>query len=159
MARIRLAIFGAALAIGLSPVVSRAQFDPTDDAHRVVQAEAQARIDARAAAEAGRTGPAVDSLYEPSFGEWLDATGAGRNRLISWMGGVYSGLIWSNAEWTARGQAPLFCPPPQAKMTGQRVMNLMTAQLRTGAQPSRDQPLGAVIVSALKTAFPCRATP
>jgi hypothetical protein len=79
--------------------------------------------------------------------------------MIQWMGGVYSGLIWSNAEVTARGQAPIVCPPPQVKMTGQKVMTLMTAQLRGGAQPARDQPLGEVVVSALKAAFPCRAKP
>ena len=122
-------------------------------------AEAQARIDKRAAADAARSGQAVDSLYEPTFGEWVDAAGAGRGRMIQWMGGVYSGLIWSSADVTARGQAPLLCPPPQVKMTGQRVANLLTAQLRAAAQPAPDQPLGAVVVSALKTAFPCRAAP
>jgi hypothetical protein len=159
MARIRPAIFGAALAIGFSPVESRAEFDVTDDAHRVVQAEAQARKDARAAAEAARTAQAVDTLYEPSYGAWLDAAGAGRTRMIQWMGGLYSGVLWSNAEATARGQPPIFCPPPQARMTGQGVANLMMAQLRGGAQPARNQPLGAVVVSVLKAAFPCRAAP
>ena len=124
-----------------------------------MQAEAQARQDQRAAAEASRTAQTVDSLYEPTFGAWLAATGAARNRMILWMGGVYSGLVWSNAELAARGQAPIFCPPSQAKMTGQRVMTLMAAQLRGGAPPSRDQPLGAVVVSVLKTAFACPAKP
>jgi type II secretory pathway pseudopilin PulG len=159
MARIRLAILGAALAFGLSPASARAEFDATADAHRAAQAAAQARKADRAAAEQARSAPTLDPVYEPTFGEWLDATGAGRNRMILWMGGVYSGLAWSNIELAARGQAPIFCPPPQVRVTGQDVVNLVTAQARGGVQISRNHLLGGVVVSALKTAFPCPAAP
>jgi hypothetical protein len=71
MARICLAIFVAALVVGLSPVGARAQFDPTFDAHRVVQAEAQARIDKRAAADAAGAGrPWTRSMSRPSASGW-----------------------------------------------------------------------------------------
>jgi hypothetical protein len=159
MARYRLASFGAALAIGLSPGGARAEFDATSDAHRLMQTEAQARKDRRAAEDGARTTQAVDSFYEPTLGEWLDARGAGRNGMIQWMGGVYSGLLWSNAELAARGQAPVFCPSSQAQVTGQGVAALVAARQGAGAPLSRNQPLGAVVVSAVKSAFPCRAAP
>lgn len=163
MARIIFAVIGATLAVGLSPVQSRAEFDPSADAHRVVQAEAEARKAARAAAAAPQPVqvlvPVLGPVYEPTYGEWLDATAAARNRMILWMGGAYSGLAWSDAEATRRGAAPIFCPPPQMTMTGQIVMELVAAQGRGAAQPARSAPLGAVVVSALKSAFPCRATP
>jgi hypothetical protein len=152
-------MFGAVLAIGLSPAVSQAEIDATSDAHRAVQAAAQARKAERAAADAARAAQALDPVTEPTFGEWLDATGAWRNRMVVWMGGAYSGLVWSNAEASARGHAPIFCPPSRATMTGQKVMTLVTAHTRGGAQIPRNRPLGAVVLSAMKAAFPCPATP
>jgi len=68
---------------------------------------------------------------------------------------IEGGMQLANAELKARGQAPLYCTPPQLVLTGEQVLDMLR---RYGSShPEIGQSSYAVaILRAAEEVFPCR---
>ncbi len=65
------------------------------------------------------------------------------------------GMELANAELKARGQAPLYCPPPQLALTGEQILDMLRRY--DGNHPEIGQSSYAVaILRAAEDVFPCR---
>jgi hypothetical protein len=65
------------------------------------------------------------------------------------------GMELANAELKARGQAPLYCTPPQLMLTGEQILDMLRRY--DGGHPDIGQSSYAVaILRAAEDVFPCR---
>lgn len=68
---------------------------------------------------------------------------------------IEGGMQLANAELKARGQAPLYCTPPQLVLTGEQVLDML--RRFDGNHPEIGQSSYAVaILKAAEDVFPCR---
>lgn len=68
---------------------------------------------------------------------------------------IEGGMELANAELKARGQAPLYCTPPQLVLTGEQVLDMLRRY--DGDHPEIGQSSYAVaILKAAEDVFPCR---
>lgn len=65
------------------------------------------------------------------------------------------GMELANAELKARGQASLYCTPPQLMLTGEQILDILRRY--AGSHPEVGQSSYAVaILKAAEDVFPCR---
>jgi hypothetical protein len=87
---------------------------------------------------------------------YMKRQNAFQNFHASWLDGVFNGLKGANAELKRADKEQLFCPPSDFSMTTQQV-NAFFGKYIAGhkAKVATSDTIGALLLEALKEAYPC----
>ena len=81
--------------------------------------------------------------------------GTARQLILLGLSQIEGGMALANAELKAKGQAPLYCTPPQLVLTGEQVLDML--RRIDSNHPEIGQVSYAVaILKAAEDVFPCR---
>lgn len=86
--------------------------------------------------------------------EGLDQRGSARDVALIATHHTYQGFLWANAELDNRGHQRLFCSPPSLSVTAEQSAQILKDFARRYPE-ARTLPLGAVMLRAFQSTFPC----
>jgi hypothetical protein len=85
-------------------------------------------------------------------------TEQGRAMVRSYVTGVGRGVLWYNAEISAKNNSKLFCFPPKLALDQEVIDSLLNQEIRSpasGKSYSEKTPIELILIKAFETRFPC----
>jgi len=104
---------------------------------------------------------AAPSKAEITVTYYYQKKARGENAFIAaWMDGLVTGLSWANTHALTRTKTPLFCPPSHHAMGADAAIEMFERFLPRFMEQAKGVPrehiyVGAVLLYALRDAFPC----
>jgi hypothetical protein len=89
---------------------------------------------------------------EPTSSQFLKGQDSEGARF--YISGIYTGLQWANVNAVKAGQPPIFCAPKEPLEIKQVIQIL--AKFVSRGRDLEELPVGIVLMTALKDAYPCR---
>ena len=75
---------------------------------------------------------------------------------LTWLDGVYYGLLTASIDLSLDGKLPLFCPPEKMTVTTPQIVDIVDRNIaRNRGRLHSDWPMGTILLGALKEVFPC----
>jgi len=75
---------------------------------------------------------------------------------LTWLDGVYYGLLTASIDLSLDGKPPLFCAPEKMTMTTPKIADIVDRNIaRNKGLFHSDWPMGTILLGALKEVFPC----